>query len=82
MYELNALNAFLSADTDAELDDWGQFSTLETPPQPQQFKARVKPVLPRIQEEEQEKEKEKPSLWGTFIDRNITTLEKFLDWLS
>lgn len=80
---MNELNAFLRAESEPEsTDDWGQFSTLETPPQPHQFKARVKPVLPRIQEEE----KEEPS-WGAFIarhfiGRNVTTLEKILEWLS
>lgn len=76
MYELNTF--LKAADIDIDNNDWGQFTTLETPPQPQQFKARVKPVLPSIQEEE------KKATWATFIARNLadTTLEKILDWLS
>lgn len=65
---MHALTAFLEPEsTEPTNDDWGQFATLETPPQPQ-YKARVKPVLPRIEEERE-------PMWAVLI-------EKFLDWMS
>ena len=49
---MHALNQFLApAPLNHDDDqDWGQFSTLETPPQPPQYKAKVK-SLPRIDED-------------------------------